>query len=570
MSLDASQNALETAPFEDARPGLLSRLLGDWQPSHWALLLIVGFVALPLLALFYIALHPSGDVWPHLVRTVLPRATATTAWLMLGVGSLAALIGVTTAWLVTMYDFRGRKVLELLLLIPLAMPTYIVAYCYVELLDYTGPVQSTLRALFGFKSAKDYWFPDIRSLWGGIFVISLVLYPYVYLTTRAAFLMQSACTLQVSRTLGATPWRMFTRVGLPLARPAIAVGVTLVLMECVNDIGAVEFFGINTLTVSVYATWLNRNSLEGAAQIAIIMLAVIFLLIWIERRARQHQRFDVTTRRYQPLPASRLSPRLTFLAWGYCLLPILFGFVFPTSIMVQYALRRLEDLENPAVVSAIANSLMLAAGAAALTVFFGLFIAIVLRGKTSPLLRFLARLSAVGYAVPGTILAVGILIPLSGADSLLNNALKAFGYSSVGLVFSGSAFAMLYAYTVRFMAVSAGAIETGLGKISPHLDMAARTLGRSPIKAFIVIQLPLIRPALVSAALLVFVDTMKELPATILLRPFNFDTLSTFVYNAASREVFPEGAVAALFIVISGIIPVVLLARTSAQTFRRR
>ncbi|AXS39363.1 iron ABC transporter permease [Breoghania sp. L-A4] len=531
---------------------------------------VTALVLAPIITLVILAMRPAGDIWPHLISTVLPRSIATTALLMLGVGTMTSIIGVGTAWLVTMCRFPGRRLFDWALLVPLSVPTYIIAYAYVEILDYTGPVQTALRTLFGYHTSRDYWFPEIRSLGGAAIVMGLVLYPYVYLTTRATFMMQSSCILDVSRTLGAGPLRLFFRVALPLARPAVAVGVSLALMECLNDIGAVEFFGVQTLTFSVYDTWLNRGSLPGAAQMACAMLVVVFALLWAERYARRHQRFHLTSSRYRPLPGYRLSPPLAALAVIACALPVLLGFVFPALLLADFASRRLGQLVDPDFLSAITNSLLLAAIAAIATVAVGVTLAYAQRIRPTPLLQGAARLASIGYAVPGTILAVGILIPLAAFDNMVDGlSRQAFGIAT-GLMLTGSGAALVYAYVTRFLAVSYGSIESGFGKISPHLDMVARTLGRTPLRTLTEVNLPIIKPVMLSAALLVFVDCMKELPATILLRPFNFETLSTTVYTAASQEVFEDAALPALAIVLVGLIPVILLASTSASTYRTK
>lgn len=534
----------------------------------WLLLaMLLFFVLAPIVSLIMLALGDAGDVWPHLVRTVLPRAVVTTAQMMLGVGILTVLIGVSTAWLVTMCRFPGRRFFQWALLVPLAIPTYIVAYTSVELLDYTGPAQSVIRWLFGFTSARDYWFPEIRSLGGAIVVMSLVLYPYVYLTTRATFMLQSACSLDVSRTLGAGPMRLFFTVALPLARPAIVVGATLAMMECLNDIGAVEFFGVKTLTFSVYDTWLNRSSLAGAAQISSVMLVVVLLLLWLERHGRRNQRYHVTTRRYQALPSYWLQGWRSWAAIITCSLPILLGFILPTMVLLRSSFYHWEDNLSAEFVQACFNSLGLALAAALLTASIGTALAYLARIQDKGYVTAITRLSSIGYAVPGTVLAVGILIPVAMLDNWIASTLKSWFGIAAGLILLSSGVAMLYAYCVRFMAMSYGAGETGLQRISTNMEAAARTLGRTPFQTLVSIDLPLIRPALVSGALLVFVDVMKELPATILLRPFNFDTLATLVYGQASLEAFEKGSLAALAIVAVGIVPVILLSRTSGRSY---
>jgi iron(III) transport system permease protein len=536
-----------------------------WQGGAIA---IACLVLLPLGAIFWTSFSPTGDVWTHLLSTVLPRSLRTTIFLMAGVGLVTTCVGIGTAWLTTMCRFPGRKYFDWALLVPLAVPTYIVAFAYVEVLDYTGPVQSLLRASFDFKTSRDYWFPEIRSLGGAIFVMSVVLYPYVYLTTRASFLIQSASTLDVSRTLGASPYRLFFKIALPLARPAAAVGVSLALMECLNDIGAVTFFGVKTLTFSVYDTWLNRSSLGGAAQLAIAMLIMVFALLWLERFGRRKQRFDSGHSKQRQPSRFMLKGWKAWSAACLCLLPVTLGFIIPALLLADLASRRLNQLIDPAFIAAVWNSLSLAAIAATLTVLVSVALAYALRLKPTAFLRLGVRFAAIGYAIPGTVLAVGILVPLAALDNLIDAQMRMFFGFGTGLLLLGSGTGLIYAYMVRFLAVSYGQIEGGFGKISPHLDMAARTLGRDASRTLGQIHLPLLRPVLLSALLLTFVDCMKELPATILLRPFNFETLATTVFEAASREAFEEAALPSLAIVLVGLLPVIYLARTSASSFR--
>lgn len=548
-------------------------------PSHsfidrfWqiAALGIAGMVLLPLVAIVWIALAPTSDVWGHLLTTVLPGSLMTTLLLMLGVGLLTGIAGIGTAWLTTMCEFPGRRIMDWALLVPLAVPTYIVAFSYVEVLDYTGPVQSTLRTIFGFKTSRDYWFPEIRSLGGAIFVMGVVLYPYVYLTTRASFLIQSASIFDVSRTLGASPYGLFFRIALPLARPAIAIGVSLALMECLNDIGAVTFFGVKTLTFSVYDTWLNRSSLGGAAQLALAMLAMVFLLLWLERFGRRKQRFDSGGGSKQRPPTRfELTGAKALAALVLCFLPIFLGFLVPGLLLSDRASRRLDDLWSSNFLSTSWNSFSLAAIAALITVVVSVALAYALRLNPKGPLKLGIRLASIGYAIPGTVLAIGILIPLANFDNFIDARMENWFGINTGLLLLGSGTGLIYAYCVRFLAVSYGQVEGGFGKISPHLDMAARTLGRNTGQTLNQIHLPILKPVLLSAALLSFVDCMKELPATILLRPFNFETLATTVFEAASREAFEEAALPSLAIVLVGLIPVILLARSSASSFRTK
>ncbi len=514
---------------------------------------------LPIFAIAVIALRPSGDAWPHLIANVLPGALRRTLLLMAGVGTLSLLIGTGTAWLVTMYRFPGRRYFQWLLLLPLAIPTYIIAYSYLELLDYSGIVQTALRDLFGWRDARSYWFPDIRSLGGAIFVMSAVLYPYVYITARASFVAQSICVLEVSRTLGRTASQTFWEVALPLARPALAAGVALSLMETLNDIGAVEFFGVRTLTAAIYDTWLDRNSLAGAAQIACVMLLFVFALLILERALRAGRRFHHTTGSYRELREEQLSGWRGALAALACALPVLFGFVLPASVLLNDALAHVTSGLAPEFWQAALNSLLLAAAAALVAVGFAVVLAYARRQTRSELIHAASTLPAISYAIPGTVLAIGLLIPLAGLDNSIDSLARSLFGAPTGLVFSGTAFAIVLAYTIRFLAASLGAVEAGLSKVSRNIDAAARTLGTTISAMLFKVHLPLLRPALGAAALLVFVDSMKELPATLLLRPFNFDTLATQVFTLVSLYRYEEAGLSALTIVLVSLAPVLLL-----------
>jgi iron(III) transport system permease protein len=529
---------------------------------------------MPLVGLVYFAARGSGSVWPNLVANVLPYAVRTTLLLLTGVAVLVAVIGVGTAWLVTMYRFPGRRVFEWALLLPLSVPTYIIAYAYLDVMHPIGPVQSTLRELLGITRPRDLWFPEIRSLGGAIFLLGVVLYPYVYLPVRALFLMQSVSVLEVARTLGAGPARVFWGVAVPLARPAVAVGGSLALMEALNDIGASEFLGVRTLTVAIYTTWNVRRSVEGAAQIALVMLAVVFALILLERWARRRQRFFVQSRRHRTPTPQKLGGLAATGAALACFLPILCGFLVPASYLVVSSWRRYQFHGMPrALPDWIAHSVTLAAVATIVAILVGLLLAYSVRLSRNPAAPVIVRLASIGYAVPGTVLAVGLLVPLATFDNQLDAFMHATFGVSTGLILTGSGAALILAYVLRFLAISAGGIESGLAKISPHLDMAARSLGRKPVTILSTIHLPLLRPALASAAMLVFVDCMKELPATLLLQPFNFTTLATALYGEAKRGTYEDGAIAALAIVLVGLIPVIVLARLHGQVgqrYRRR
>jgi iron(III) transport system permease protein len=523
-------------------------------------------ILLPIASIAVLALAPAPDVWRHLAATTLGYSLRQTLMLMAGVASLTLVTGAATAWLVTMYRFPGRTLFDWLLILPLALPTYITAYCYGEFLDYTGPLQTALRGIAGFTSYKDYWFPNVRSLGGAVFIMAAVLYPYVYLTARASFALQSAHVLEVARTLGRTGTGALFAVALPMARPALAAGVSLALMECLNDIGAVEYLGVQTLTSSIYAAWVQRSSLSGAAQLALVMFVFIVALIAAERMGRALPRFE-TARGHRPMPENRLGRGKGVLAACACALPIALGFAVPVSVLVAGALAQGAQYGLSDYAGAARNSLLLALIAAVVTVSLAFTLGAALRLCRSAVVNAAARVSALGYAVPGTVIAIGLLVPLGALDNLVGGFAKSQFGMSPGLLLSGSAFALIMAYTVRFMAVALGAIETGLERLSPNLDAAARSLGASPFGMLKAIHLPLLRPAIGAAALLVFVDAMKELPATLLLRPFNFETLATQIYTFASQEQFERSALAALTIVAVGLIPLLLLHRTLSGAY---
>jgi iron(III) transport system permease protein len=476
-----------------------------------------------------------------------------------GVGLISLIVGTGTAWLVSMYRFPGRRFFQWLLLLPLAIPTYIIAFCYLELFDYSGLIQTALRDLFGWRNASAYWFPDIRTPGGAIFVMSAVLYPYVYITARASFVAQSVCVLEVSRTLGRSAAETFWQVALPLARPALAAGVALALMETFNDIGAVEFFGVRTLTVAVYDTWLDRNSLAGAAQIACVMLLFVFALLLIERALRAGRRFHHTTGKYRDLTEERLSGLKGALAAAACALPVLFGFVLPGSVLAHDAYAHVAAGLTPQFWQAALHSLLLSLAAAFLAVAFAIVLAYARRQTRSKLVQAASTIPAISYAVPGTVLAIGLLIPLADLDNAVDGIMRSLFGVSTGLLLSGTVFAIVLAYTIRFLAASLGAVEAGLSKISRNTDAAARTLGATISEMLWRVHLPMLRPALGAAALLVFVDSMKELPATLLLRPFNFDTLATQVFTLASLYRYEEAGLSALSIVLVSLAPVLLL-----------
>lgn len=526
--------------------------------------LSAAIVLMPILAIVVIAATGGTDNWPHLISNVIPRATSRTLTLLAGVGAATAITGVVTAWLVASCDFPLRRLLSGLLVLPLAIPSYLGAYAFAEFFSFTGPVQTALRALFGFQTSRDYWFPNVRTTGGAVLVLASVLYPYVYLSARSMFLMQGRAAADVARTLGAGPLRVFARVQIPMARPAIMVGLTLVAMETLNDIGAVEYLGVQTLTFSIFDTWLNRGSLAGAAQIACIMLVFVVALMLIERGARRRQRFasQKTTAAVSDSVRLKLTGWKKWAATLACLAPPLVGFAVPVLVLGGYAARRLEQFASTRLLSALWNSVFVSALAAAIAVGLAFVLAYAARTTRSKTSAAVSRLASFGYGVPGTVLAMGVLIPLAKFDNALDAFLRAEFGISTGLLLSGTGFAIIYACTVRFLTMAEGTVDAGFHKLSPHLDMAARTLGRTSGQTLRSVLMPMMRPATLTAALLVFIESMKELSATIMLRPFNFNTLATLVYEDASRAKVEDASVPAVIIVAAGLIPVFLVSRS--------
>ena len=541
------------------------------RPRHpWVFvtaLIVSALVLLPILSLAYVALSGTSDDWPHLLANVLPRAAGTTILLIAMVAATTAFVGVASAWAVVAYEFPLRRTLSWAIVLPLAVPSYLAAYAFAEFFHYSGPVQSLVRSVFGFQTIRDYWFPDIRSTPGCAFVLSSVLYPYVYLTTRAIFLMQGRNIADVARTLGARPGRVFWRVLLPVARPAVVAGVALVLMETINDIGAAEYLGVRTLTFAVYETWLARGSLAGGAQVALVMLVLVFAVLGAEQWARRQQRFHAgraTQLKVHP-PRQRLG-RLagTATALGVAL-PALVGFGIPLFVFGQYASRRLEQFLSVELAQSFANSLFTASLTALVTVSIALLLVNAARLTRGVGVIALVRLASIGYALPGGILGLGLLFALAALDNGVDAAARDWLGVSTGLIFTGSAAAVIIACTIRLLALAEGAIRSGLEKLPRHLDEAARSLGRTPAQSAATVLLPLLRPAILTAGVLVFVDTAKELSATILLRPFGFSTLATFVYENASRGAPQDGAAAAIVIILTALVPVVLLSGALAR-----
>ncbi len=526
---------------------------------------IALLLAVPVLVILGFVLVPAGDTWRHLASTVLPDYVANSLLLMLGVAAGTLIGGVGSAWLTSMCRFPGRGFFEWALLLPMAMPAYIIAYTYTGMLDFAGPVQSALRSLTGWGRG-DYWFPEIRSLGGAAQMLSLVLFPYVYLLTRAAFLSQSLCVLDVSRTLGNGPWRTFTRVALPLARPAIAAGLSLALMETLADYGTVQYFGVQTFTTGIFRTWYGLGSAAAAAQLSALLLAFVLVLIAVERGSRRHARYHHTSQRHQAIRRYRLRGWRAAGAFAFCLLPVLLGFLIPAAQLAIWAATLAREAYDADFLRLVVNSLELAALAALLALLLALLLAYAKRlNPTRPVVESV-RLAGLGYAVPGTVIAIGVIIPFAWLDNQVDAWMRATFGLSTGLLLSGTLVALVFAYLVRFLAVSLQTVESGLGKIKPSVDEAGRSLGLGPAQVLSRIHLPMLRGSLLTALLLVFVDVLKELPATLILRPFNFNTLAVRAFELASDERLADSAPAALTIVLAGLAPVILLSRSITRS----
>jgi iron(III) transport system permease protein len=519
---------------------------------------IAFLISTPVLFVLGSIFTDSSEVWKHLAQTVLWRYITNSFLLMIGVGCGVLLIGVGTAWLVTMCRFPGSRLFEWALLLPLAAPAYVLAYTYTEFLDFSGPVQTVLRNLFGWGYG-DYWFPNVRSLGGAIAMLTLVLYPYVYLLARVAFLEQSVCTLEASRSLGCSPWRSFATVALPLARPSIVAGLALALMETLNDFGTVQYFGVDTFTTGIYRTWFGLGEQVAAAQLAAFLLLFILWLILLERWSRRRARYYQNTARYRRLPSYQLRGIRALGALFACFVPLGLGFLLPAAILLDMTVKNASTTLDERFWGFVRNSFILAVITAFLGVAIALVIAYGLRLRSNAGMRLAARIASMGYAVPGSVIAVGILIPIGRLDNAIDAWMRSSFGISTGLLFSGTITALVFAYLVRFLAVSFSSVEASLGKIKPSLDDAARSLGLNSTNTLVKVHVPIMWGGLLTAGMLVFVDVMKELPATLIVRPFNFDTLAVRVYNLASDERLAEAAGPALAIVAVGIIPVILL-----------
>ncbi len=521
--------------------------------------LVAAAIALPVLVVLQNIFVPSQGTWRHLTQTVLGDYALNSLLLMAGVAFGVIFGGVLTAWITTMCRFPGRRVFEWALLLPMAMPAYVMAYAYTDLLQFSGPVQMALRAWMGWGPGQ-YGFPDVRSLGGAVVMFSLVLYPYVYLLARAAFLEQSDSMLEMARVSGYGPVGTFLHVALPLARPGIAAGTSLALMETLADFGTVSYFGVQTFTTGIYRAWFSLGDHTAAAQLSAALLGFVFLVLLIERVTRARASFYSTSQRKQLRNVYQLRGVWMPLAFVFCAIPVVFGFLLPTGVMLHMALTSGDSQFGARYVHLTFNTVTLATLTALLAVVLALAVGYAARSG-SMAVRIANRIAGLGYAVPGAVIAVGVLIPITRLDHVLAAAVESLTGANPGLLLTGGVAALVYAYLVRFFAVALQAVDAGLSKITPNMDSAARSLGLGPGATLAHVHAPMLWRSVLAAGLLVFVDVMKELPATFVMRPFNFDTLAVQAYNLASDERLAEASTAALTIVVVGLIPLIALSR---------
>ena len=525
-------------------------------------------VAMPVLSVFSnVLVGGTGPTWSHLAATVLPEFIRNTMILCVVVGLGVSSIGVTCAWLTTMLEFPGRRIFEWALVLPLAMPAYVMAYVYTDFLQFVGPLQSGLRELTGWR-AGDYWFPDVRSVGGAAAMFTFVLYPYVYLLARTAFLERAGGMLEAGRSLGLGPWRCFFRVSMPLARPALVAGTALALMETLADFGTVAYFGVQTFTTGIYRAWFSLGDRIAAAQLSALLLGFVVLVLMLEQASRGRARFNNTSR-HQVLPVrTRLSPVAGLIACLACLMPLLFGFLLPGGLLLDMAFSEGDAQFGVRFVELARNSFVLASVSALVAVGLAVLLAYAARLSRAALPRHLNRIVGLGYAVPGSVIAVGVLIPVTRLDAMLASGWQSLFGVNPGLILTGGIAALVYAYMTRFLSIALQTVESSLGKITPSMDDAARSMGYGKLATLRRVHVPMLRGSLLTAALLVFVDVMKELPATLVMRPFNFDTLATQAHTLAADERLAEASTAALTIVAVGLLPMLILSHQIVKSRR--
>jgi len=527
-------------------------------------IVVALMLSAPILVIVSYVFVGAEDVWRHLWQTVLADYVVNSLMLMFGVGVGVLLLGVSSAWLTSCCEFPFRRVLTLLLLMPMAMPAYIIAYTYTGLFDFAGPIQTFIRDTTGLRYGQ-YWFPEVRSLTGAMFMLALVLYPYVYLMARAAFLSQSTHILDVSRSLGLSSFKGFWRVALPMARPAIIAGLSLALMETLADYGTVQYFGVSTFTTGIFRTFYGFGDTAAAAQLAIVLLTFVMCLVLMEKYSRRKIGYYSNADQRPKQARIRLTGAKAWLSFFWCLVPSLFGFVVPGFILLKWTLFD-ATWQDSQFFEVAWNSFSLAAMAAAISVLLALLLAYAIRLHQHRLTQAAVQLTSLGYALPGTIIAIGVIISFAWLDHKIVPIFESAFSLNLGLLFSGTIVALLFAYTIRFLAVSLGAVQSGLQAIKPSLDSSARLLGRTPMQVLKEIHIPLLRGSALTAFLIVFVDVLKELPGTLILRPFNFNTLAVRAYELASDERLMDAAPSSLMIVLVGLLPVLLLNRSIAKS----
>ena len=551
--------------FKQYLQSIYSKLNFRLSNFNLAVALLSLFFCIPIIVICGSLFFPAKDVWAHLLDTVLIDYIFNSFTLLIGVGCISLILGVIPAWLITMYKFPMSRYLEWALLLPMSMPAYIIAYSYTGAFDASGPIQEAIRDLTGW-GYNDYWFPEVRSLGGAVAMLSFVLYPYIYLLSRASFIEQSVCVLEVSRTLGCNTIGSFTRVALPLARPAIIVGLSLVLMETLADYGTVQYFGVSAFTTGIFRTWFGMDNSLVASQLSALLLLFVIVFIYLERRSRKQQTYHHTSNRYSPLLKQKLKGSHALFAFLVCFIPLLLGFIIPAGFLFDWAIETYSGLFDKNFYILLLNTMMLAFITALLALSIALFLGYVNRNSCSVINRFLVRFVSMGYAIPGTVVAVGVLIPFVWIDNRLDEFLRLHFSISSGLLISGTLFILVFAYLVRFLAVSINTVEAALGKIKPEMDEIAKTNGLSQTGIVKKIHMPIMRGSLLTALLLVFVEVLKELPATLILRPFNFNTLAVRTYELANEERLADAAIPALAIVIIGIIPVIMISNSISKS----
>jgi iron(III) transport system permease protein len=541
----------------------------QWSTLTVVAVIVAVLIAAPVLSVFSnVFMGETGGTWSHLADTVLGEFMWNTVILCIGVGLGVSSIGVTSAWLTTMLDFPGRRFFEWALVLPLAMPAYVMAYVYTDFLQFVGPLQTWLRETFEWRRG-DYWFPDVRTVGGAVAMFMFVLYPYVYMIARTAFLERAGGMLEAGRSLGLGPWGSFFRVSLPLARPAVVAGTALALMETLADFGTVSYFGVQTFTTGIYRAWFSLGDRIAAAQLSAALLAFVILVLTLERISRGRARFNNTSRQSSMPVRLRLPLALGLLAAFACFMPLLLGFLLPAALLLQMAFAEGDAQFGPRFVELARNSFVLAAVTAMIAVALAVVLGYAARLTRTRLPHALNRVVGLGYAVPGSVIAVGVLIPLTRLDNWLAQSWEAIFGSNPGLLLTGGIAALVYAYLARFLAVALQTVESSLGKITPSMDDASRSLGFGKWATLRRVHIPMLRGSLLTAGLLVFVDVMKELPATLVIRPFNFDTLATQAHTLAADERLAEASTAALIIVVVGLLPMFVISRQILKVRRR-